>query len=328
MNRSLRLASVANIFALMAGPGFANTVSAECARINSVLWKQIAQRQIESAEHTVSQALTDDIGRLEPVCAALLSNNLASRLQLSGRLDEARAFAERALNSLQRVLPPDDHAYFAPLHILATLDLEQGLTGRAREVFLRMQNIRATEPQDRVRILFIGAVLLIREGNVQDAESRLRAALTALSEGGGGENSADAASLKGELAYVYLQERRYKEAAEILNTALSKLDRTDDEGSAVRVKLLHNRAAVWGYQGRWRDAEADLGEALSLCRQLSRMDPAELAPIVSDYAYVLRKMHRKQARSVERWATALRSAQVPPRHVVDVTELAPRFDQQ
>lgn len=327
MNRSLRLASVANIFALLAGPGFANTVSAECARINSVLWKQIAQRQIESAEHTVSQALTDDIGRLEPVCAALLSNNLASAFQLSGRLDEARTFAERALNSLQRVLPPEDHAYFAPLHILATVDLEQGLTGRAREVFLRMQNIRATQPQDRVRILFIGAALLIREGNIQDAESRLRAALAALSEGGR-ENSADAASLKGELAYVYLQERHYKEAAETLNTALAELDRTDDGGPAVRIKLLHNRAAVWGYQGRWRDAEADLGEVLSLCRQLSRMDPAELALIVSDYAYVLRKMHRKQARSVERWAAALRSAQVPSRHVVDATELAPRPDQQ
>src|SRR6185312_17454101 len=87
---------------LRSPPIFSKKVSTECGRINAVLLEQLTQGQIDDAKRSLSEALTRDISRLEPVCAGLLPNNVASGLQMWGRLDEARTFAEQAINYYQK----------------------------------------------------------------------------------------------------------------------------------------------------------------------------------------------------------------------------------
>lgn len=296
-------------------------VPIECGRINFAVSSQIARGEIDDAMHTVSKAPANHSAGGEAVCAGLLSNSLAAGLQISGRLEEARTFAEQAIKYFERSLPADDPVYLAPLHILATIDLEQGLTAKARQLFLQMQNIPSNDPHDRVLVLVIGASLLVREGRKQEAESRFKEALLAVSQGGK-QNGADAVVICGQLAYVYLQEHRYEDAQTTLDAAFARLGFAGEAVPLDRIKLLNLRAFVSGRQNRWRDAESDLAEAVSLSRQQRRMDSAELEPILTNYAYVLRRLHRRDARSVEKWAKSVRRENKTSGQVIDVADLA------
>jgi hypothetical protein len=294
-------------------------VSAECVRRNAPLFQQIARGQLDDAKRSVAESLQGDGG--EPLCAGLLLNNLAAGLQVAGRLDEARTFADRAIECYQRSLPADDPTYLRPLQIVATVDLLQGMTGRAREVFRRMQVTRVGDSSDRLLLLWISGSLLEREGRKQEAELALIDARSALADAGR-ENSADAASIWGQLARLYLHEQRYGDAGAAVNSALTILNLAADATAFDRIKLLNTRATVWSYENRWRDAERDLAGAVSLARQQPKTDPLELEQVLKNYAYVLRKLRRREARSVERWAETLRSTNAASRQVIDVTELA------
>lgn len=297
----------------------------ECGRVNAVLSKQIAAGRLTEAQRGVLDALDTASNRLERVCAGLLLNNLAAGLQMSGRLDEARTYAERAVKQYQTALPASDSAYLAPLHTIATVDLEQGQTTRARQVLLKMRHVYATDPEDRVLILTLGASLLVREGKHEEAKSQFLNALSALTEAGK-QNSADASTIRGQLACLYLQEQRFHEAVTLLNTALSMLDSAQDEKPLNRIKLLNARGVAWARLHHWRNSESDLAWAVSLCREQRSMDSAELESILRNYAYALKKMHRRQARSVKNLAAAIQSANAASRHVVDFAELAASLD--
>lgn len=295
-------------------------VTAECARRNVLLSEQIARGQLDDAKRSVADSVNGPLGR-EPVCAGLLANALAARLQMAGRLDEARTFAEQAIKYFQRSLPEDDPALLPPLHILVTIDLLQGMTGRAREAFRRMQVIGMTKARDRVLVLWVSASLLEREGRAQEAESALIGALSALSDAGR-QDSADAATIKGQLARLYIHKKQYGDAAAAVNNALATLNLAADATALHRIDLLNIRAAVWAHENRWRDAEPDLREAVSLARQQPKLDSVILLPLLKNYADVLRRMHSKELRSVEKWAASLQNANTASRQVIDVTELA------
>jgi tetratricopeptide (TPR) repeat protein len=296
-------------------------VSNNCNQMISVVSNQIARGDLDNAKRSVAQSLNSELGRAEPVCAALLANILASGLEIAGSLDEARMFAARAIEHFQRSLPADDSAFLPPLHILATVDLLQGMTGKAREVYCRMQAVHATTPGDRVLLLWINASLLEREGRIQEAESALIGVLSILSDTGR-RNSADAASTLGQLACLYLGEHRYQDAAAALSSALTMLSLALDAAPLDRIKLLNARATVWVHENRWQDAEADLAEAVSLARLQPKLDSAELFVLLKNYADVLRKLHRKDLRSVEKWAASLRTGNASSRQVIDIAELA------
>jgi hypothetical protein len=87
------------------------------------------------------------------------------------------------------------------------------------------------------------------------------------------------------------------------------------------MKLLNVSAVVWARTERWQKAETDLAEAVSLGRSEAHLDNTQLRPIVSNYALVLRKLHRKNARSVERWAASLQAANIASSLIIDISEL-------
>src|SRR6185437_6589955 len=103
---------------------------------------------------------------------------------------------EQAINYYQKSLPADHPIYLGALGILATVDLEKGITGRAREVIRRMQMIHATDPQDRMVLLYVSGCLLRHEGRSQEAESQLTGALSAFADAGK-QSSADDAAIRG-----------------------------------------------------------------------------------------------------------------------------------
>jgi tetratricopeptide (TPR) repeat protein len=170
-------------------------------------------------------------------------------------------------------------------------------------------------------LLEISASLLQREGKRDQAEDDYIAALRAISETGK-QDSADAAAVQRNIAYLYVEEHRYREASKAVDAALATLRRAKDAVPLDRIQMLDVRATALAYQGRWREAEADLRDAISLARAQPHLDSIELEPVVRNYAQVLRKLRRKEARSVEASAATLRSETAPSRQTVDVTELS------
>ena len=295
-------------------------VSEACSRINAGIERQISQGALDEAQHSLFQALNGD-ARSEPICAGLLFNNVAAGLEIAGRLDQAVQFAEKSITYFQQGLPDDDPAYLPAFNILASALLAKGFIGRTREVLLQMQRIHTTNSHDRVLILCIGGNLFQREGKTKEAESDYTRALSAIS-GTGLENSTEAATVRVELATVYIEDQRYQDAAVLLDTGLAILSRARDAVPLDRVNLLNTRAILRVHQNHWKEAESDLAEAAFLCRQQPQMDLAELEPILNNYAFVLRKVRRKNARAVEAWAAAIREAKPASPQVIDVTELS------
>jgi tetratricopeptide (TPR) repeat protein len=243
-------------------------------------------------------------------------------MAVSGRLAEAERFAERSVTILEKSLPPGDPVLLSPLQILAAAQFEQGKTGMAREAFKRMQSIRSVRPQDRALLHGMAGVLLQAEGRHREAESDYLAAMSDWEEAGLGA-TADAGAVLNSLASLYMREQRLDEARKMLDRAFTIF--TNDKGAVPmdRIKLLTVRGVLHAWMGEWQQAEQDLHDALSMADRELRVDPVALAALLTDYAQVLRKNHRRrEARSIEARATALhRIGNRTAEAVVDVTEL-------
>jgi hypothetical protein len=111
------------------------------------------------------------------------------------------------------------------------------------------------------------------------------------------------------------------EAREALDEALAIFERAPDAVSWDRIKVLQTRGALRARQRQWREAEEDMANALSVADCESRVEPTVLRSLLTGYAAVLWKDHRRrEARSIETRIAALGRA---PEEggLVDVTEL-------
>jgi tetratricopeptide (TPR) repeat protein len=291
-----------------------------CIQLNRSVVNQVTGGRLQEAETALSAALADTGNLAEQSCGWLSLYDMAVVMARSGQLAGAEAFAERALAILAKNRPPDDPVLLRPLQTLASVRYEQGKMARAREAFQKMESIRLERPEDRALVHGTAAALLQAEGRNSEAETEYLKTLAAWDESGRGE-SADGASVLSGLGGLYIAEGRFKDAGRTLDRALAVLDASADTVPTDRIKALNTRAVLRVRLGKWAEAEQDLRSAVSTAERDARMDPAQLASLLANYAYVLRKIHRgKQARAVESRAAEIR-ARAPANEVVDVTEL-------
>lgn len=145
----------------------------------------------------------------------------------------------------------------------------------------------------------MGAALLEAEGNGGKAESEYFAAFRALQEAGCG-GSAHAGSVLNGVGSLYIKERRWDDAQEALDRALAIFTRAPDAVPMDRVKLLNVRGVLRAREAEWLEAERDLANALSIADREPRVDPTVLRWLLSNYAEVLRRNHRRHD---VRWGT-------------------------
>jgi tetratricopeptide (TPR) repeat protein len=247
-------------------------------------------------------------------------NNLAALVALSGRIIEAERLAQRSVNILEKIYPPDDPVLLRPLQILAAARFEQGKFTRAREAFNRMRLIRLDRPEDRALVHGMAGSLLHIEHKPQEAETEYFAAIGALESAGQGD-SADAGAFFNALGALYIELRRLDDAQRVLDRALTIFTSSREAVAMDRIKLFNVRAVLHARQGKWSEAEQDLRDAVSLARCESALTLVPCASVLTNYAYVLRKNHRgREARSIDARITTLYRGH-PPGMVVDVTEL-------
>jgi tetratricopeptide (TPR) repeat protein len=168
----------------------------------------------------------------------------------------------------------------------------------------------------------MAASFLRAEGRRAEAEAEYLAAVRAWEEAGRGE-APEAAAILNSLGSLYIEEQRLDEAQQTLDRAFGIFSRAQDvpmDG----IKLLNDRSVLHARQGDWRQAEQDLRDALRTADRDRWVDPATLRSILTNYAHLLRRNHRKrEARSIEARAAALQIDSTPA-VLVDITDLLPK----
>jgi tetratricopeptide (TPR) repeat protein len=228
----------------------------------------------------------------------------------------------RSLKILEKGYPPEDPVLLGPLQMLSMTQLELRKVAKARETFHRLQSIPTKGPADRAMVHSLAGSLLCAEGRHNEAEAEYLKAIGAWEEAGRGETTDVAAVLAG-LATLYTADRRYREAGRTLDRALAIVTSAKDAVPMDRIRLFRARAELHVRQGEWREADADLGSAVSMADRVTRLDPAVLKSLLAEYAHVLRKNHRgREARTIE--ARAAVQSHGLTDGVVDASELFPK----
>jgi tetratricopeptide (TPR) repeat protein len=236
----------------------------------------------------------------------------------SGRLADAERFAQRALTALEKNYSLDDPALLQPLQILGAARFQRGKIGAARQALEQMRRIPAVRPQERGLVHGLAAALLVAEGKDQKAEPECLAVLTALEEAGS-IYTADGATAVGALGFLYMRQQRFEEARSTMDRAWGIFMAAKDTVPADLIRLLSLRAELHTKLGEWQDAQIDLLHAISSADHERQMDPIMINSLLTNYAVVLRKMHRPhELRDVE---ARLAVHQGKPAASVDVSEL-------
>lgn len=297
--------------------------SSACIEFNRTVLNQVSTGRLADAEAVLSRSLASNANGLEQLCTGFLLHNMAVIMSASGRLGEAESFAERSVKVLEKSYPPEDLALLRPLASLSSALLEQRKIGKARAVFQRMLSVRTERPDDRAVLHTTAAALFQAEARYKDAELEYFRALAAREEAGRGQ-TADIAQLLNMLANLYIVDKRFDEAGHILDRVLAIVAVTGDGVLKDRATFLNSQAAVHIHRGEWRKAEEVLRSAITAADSEMRLDPLALETLLVNYAYVLRKNHRRrEARAAEaRAATLYSDRTIDP--VVDASELLPK----
>jgi tetratricopeptide (TPR) repeat protein len=283
--------------------GASDPMDKPCREFNHGVLAEIELGHLEEAEKALSDALANpSAAGLTPSCNWALNQNMAVVVSRSGRLDEAEHYAKRSIAALDVTFASDDVVYLRPLQVLSSSLLQQGKIAGARKVLQRMQQVKIELPLDRALLHGIGAAVLQAEGRPVEAEPEYLTTIAAWEEAGRGATSDFATALNG-LADLYTTVRRFTEAARTLARVFAIYAAASDAGPQEQIRALNSRGVLYASQGQWRKAEHDLGSALLLidrCESLGGFNATTLAPLLSNYAYVLHANHQsKEARLVE-----------------------------
>lgn len=317
------------LYACSASVGFRSAVGqkltgypapgAACVDLNQTAMNYITAGRLKDAESTLSAALADPASGSEQQCGWLILHNLADVMGLSGRLVEAELLERRSLKILDKGYPPDHLVLLRSLQLLAQIQLQQREIAKARETLRRLHSIPTEVPADRAVVHGLAAALLYSEARYREAEAEYVIALGAWGESGRGETT-DVAALLDSLAALYIADGRYSEAGRALDRVIAIVTSAKDAVATDWIKFFSTRAELRVRQGKWQQAEADLGAAVSAADRDTRLDPALLKSLLANYAYVLRKNHcGREARSIEARATALPTGL--SNRIVDISEL-------
>jgi len=290
-----------------------------CAARNRIVMAEARGAGGGSALGRLVPTLAPDASRSERVCAGLIVVSLAELLFARGEYPDAEAFARRAVDIIENVVPADNPLLLTPLHGLARALIAQGKKTAARSALGRMNAIQSDLPGHRALVHQVTATLSEAEGRRPEAESDYLAALHAWEEAGQG-GGMEASDLMHALGLLYLADGRLTDAERFLNRAMEIAHSSRAAMPIDIMKILNTRAIVYMRQQAHRAAEADFREALSMAER-DTASGGSLECILNNYAQFLRHTGRKrEARVLEERSAALSSRPVQD-SLVDVAVL-------
>jgi len=288
----------------------------DCAKIKEFVIARAAANRLDEAEAAISAAVLD----AKYICAGVAFDNVATLLSFYGRIRDSEAFAAHSVDLLRKNVAPDNPILLRPLHVLAIARIEQGELRKAEQAFEQILQVRAEGPEQRGQVHLTGGLLWQTQAKWKEAESEYL--LTYYEWKQLGKADADVATVLSYLGALYIIEKRFKEASQVLDRALAIIAAAENALPLDRVKLLNIRAAAHANQGEWPDALKKLRLAIAIAENAGISESVELRPVLNNYAIALRKNHhRKEARAIESRLSAL-PRDPTANAVIDVRELS------
>jgi tetratricopeptide (TPR) repeat protein len=299
----------------------------ECVDLYERVSARAASSSAEEVKRLLSAMPVAGLHEVEPLCGALIFDNMAVRLGGSGRLAEAEALAERSVDMLDEAGLGTETVLFWPLQVLAAIRFAQGKTASAAKVCRRMQGLPAGGPIECAALHELSASLLQARGRHRDAEREYLAALGALTESGHG-NAPGAGAVLNSLAVLYIDLHRFEEARSSLDRALAIFDGSREAVSMDYIRVFNSRGALHAAEQDWPQAVQSLRNAVSIADSDIQLNPEVKASLLANYAWALRKDHRRsEARAIEARLNALPLRRTPG-VVADVRDLTKRAKRQ
>ena len=237
-----------------------------------------------------------------------------------GRYAEARAFYERALSIVERVLGPDDPEVPRTLNNLANVYWSQGRYTEAqslteRGLAIRERVLGANHPDVASSLNTLG--LQYREhGRFEEAMVLLARALAIRELALGPEHPLVAHSLS-NYANVLCDLGRYAEAQPLYERALEIRERALAPDHPDIAASLNNLAAVNADQGRYAQAQRLSERALAIAERTLGKDHPDVAIDMTNVAETYLRLGRfAEAESLFERARAIRESVLGPGHVL------------
>jgi tetratricopeptide (TPR) repeat protein len=291
------------------------------------------QGRYKEAEAVLSAALKE-AEKLSPGDPALPNtlNSLALVYHDLDRIAEAERLYRRAIEGFGDIYGTDSPMLTKPLQNLTSLYLDQGQHGKAQRLLRRLLTLRpeasGPDPCDSIRTLQLQALILEDTRRYRGAEALYRQALSIGANAPTDEARKSTSAVLNNLARLYTEIGRPREALQPLQRALEILEKLSGENHPNLVKPLANLAAVYTLLHRPAEAEPLFTRALAIEKTASGDQGQTYGVLLAHYAIVLRQMNRRsEAKEYERRAKeilATAAARAGVRWTVDMNDLTRR----
>jgi len=273
-----------------------------------------AEARYAEAEDLYERALRlrQQSPRTPPGEVAASLNNLAEILRLERRYDDAIPHFERALTIFDRL--GDQGEIGLVLNNLAEVYRVYRLDGEAerllREAVTLMEKSFGPE-HVRTAVTLANLAHVLEERNNLAGSERLQMQALQIFRKCSGQHDGDIATSLSHLGRVYLRQKRFAEAEQLQLQALRLIGPAE---TLTRAAILHNLGNAREANGRLADALNTLEQSRSIRERLLGSNHPVIAPLLADYARLLRRMKRKsEAIAIEAQARALTEQERLPR---------------
>lgn len=261
------------------------------------------------AESALVSALRQTSANSEAERRARTLYRLGFVCRAQGRPAEAEKHYWQSLSAWEKTVGSSHPKLVEPLTGLVALYLEAGLSAKAERLQRRCEEILPLLDgrHDRLSVLHNLAVLYHLERKHAKAEPMYLQALADLRELSGPE-SQPVAQLLNNLAVLYAQAGRRAKAMEHFEQALAIWEHLLAPRHPYLGRALTNLAAQYCANGRLEEAGTAFRRALDIAEHADPDGPL-VADVLTGYAVLLRKNHRKQeAKAMEQRARNIRQA--------------------
>ena len=243
-------------------------------------------------------------------------SSLASVYLRLGRYAEAEPLFKRALTIREKSFDQDHTEVADTLNGLAFLYLDQGRYSEAEPLFKRALAIREKVlglEHVAIAATLIDLTKLYRsQGDYMIAERLAKRAVTAATNA---KVPSSIGRSLGELGLLYSLQRRYDDAAPLLNTALAVTEKAHGPDHPQVAGVLSQLAGVYGKQRRFSEAELLLRRSAYIREKMLGPNHPYVAQSLFGLAHILRQTQREtEAETLFRRSMEIAEAAVGPDH--------------
>ncbi len=215
------------------------------------------------------------------------------RLQAGRLLDATRCYT-RALDIFEHRLPPGNSRTIQAAIDLSGAYLESNEISKAEQLLRRfLQRDVPLKPQDTASLLDDLGTVLVQQGKQREAAKNFQEAIAIFEKDDSVDIRCHLVASLSNLAGVYMQDGRSREALRYAKRALDIIDSVPRANPVLLIKTIANAASAAAVAGKKQEAEQLYQQAIAECEKVFGPDYFLLGRILNVYSQFLTLEHRK-----------------------------------